>query len=149
MTAPASNPSWIASACCCRKHTGAEHHEIARQVGGSGLHFTTPMMQLQDSKQTKVLIVTLPETTPVLEAARLQDDLRRAGIEPWAWVINNSLNTATVTSSLLRLRAAQEVPQIEAVRDQYAKRVALVPLQAEEPVGIERLHALTVGHFQS
>lgn len=43
------------------------------------------MMQLQDPKQTKVLIVTLAETTPVLEAANLQDDLRRAGIEPWAW----------------------------------------------------------------
>ena len=49
------------------------------------------MMQLQDAKQTKVLIVTLAETTPVLEAANLQDDLRRAGIEPWAWVINNSI----------------------------------------------------------
>ena len=52
------------------------------------------MMQLQDPKQTKVLIVTLAETTPVLEAANLQDDLRRAGIEPWAWVVNNSVAAA-------------------------------------------------------
>jgi arsenite-transporting ATPase len=49
------------------------------------------MMQLQDPKQTKVLMVTLAETTPVLEAANLQADLRRAGIEPWAWVVNNSI----------------------------------------------------------
>lgn len=125
--------------------TGAYHREIARQTSGSGLHFTTPMMQLQNPKRTKVLIVTLAETTPVLEAARLQDDLRRAGIEPWAWVINNSLTTATVTSPLLQRRAAQEWPQIEAVRDQHAKRVALAPLQAEEPVGVERLQALAVG----
>jgi arsenite-transporting ATPase len=103
------------------------------------------MMQLQNPKRTKVLIVTLAETTPVLEAARLQDDLRRAGIEPWAWVINNSLTTATVTSPLLQRRTVQEWPQIEAVRDRYAKRMALAPLQAEEPVGVERLQALAVG----
>ncbi len=124
--------------------TGAYHREIARQVGNSGLHFTTPMMQLQDPKQTKVLIVTLAETTPVLEAARLQQDLRRAGIEPWAWVINSSLTPLAVTSPLLQWRAAQEWPQIAAVRDQYAQRLALTPLQAEEPVGVERLHALAV-----
>ncbi|MFZ1829229.1 MAG: arsenical pump-driving ATPase [Candidatus Competibacteraceae bacterium] len=122
--------------------TGAYHREMARQMGNSGLHFTTPMMQLQDPQRTKVLIVTLAETTPVLEAARLQDDLRRAGIEPWAWVINNSLTTVTVTSPLLQQRAAQEWPQIEAVRDQHAQRVALASLQAEEPVGVERLQRL-------
>lgn len=49
--------------------TGAYHRDIARQMGETGVHFTTPMMQLQDPKQTKVLIVTLAETTPVLEAA--------------------------------------------------------------------------------
>ena len=53
-------------------------------MDSSGLRYTTPMMQLQDTKQTKVLIVTLAETTPVLEAANLQADLQRAGIEPWA-----------------------------------------------------------------
>ena len=74
--------------------TGAYHREVARQMAGTGLHFTTPMMQLQDPKQTKVLLVTLAETTPVLEAASLQADLRRAGIEPWAWIINNSVAAA-------------------------------------------------------
>jgi arsenite-transporting ATPase len=47
-----------------------------------------------DPEKTKVIIVTLAETTPVLEAANLQQDLRRAGIEPWAWVVNNSLAVA-------------------------------------------------------
>lgn len=78
----------------------------------------------------------------------MQDDLRRAGIKPWAWVINSSLTTATVISPLLRQRAAQEWPQIEAVSDQHAQRVALAPLQAQEPVGVERLQALAGGHFQ-
>ena len=61
--------------------TGAYHREVTRQMSRSGMQMTTPLMQLQDPRQTKVLIVTLAETTPVLEAARLQADLRRAGIE--------------------------------------------------------------------
>src|SRR5690606_20361080 len=86
--------------------TGAYHREIARHMDKSGVaHYTTPMMQLQDPAQTKVLLVTLAETTPVLEAADLQDDLLRAGITPWAWVINNSLVAATTTSPLLARRA--------------------------------------------
>jgi arsenite-transporting ATPase len=122
--------------------TGAYHRETARQMGPSGIHFTTPMMQLQDSKQTKVLIVTLAENTPVLEAANLQSDLRRANIEPWAWIINNSLAMANPTSSLLRQRASNELIQIEAVTTLHAKRWAIVPLQAEEPIGFERLKKL-------
>jgi arsenite/tail-anchored protein-transporting ATPase len=122
--------------------TGAYHRETARQMGPSGIHFTTPMMQLQDSNQTKVLIVTLAENTPVLEAANLQSDLRRASIEPWAWVINNSLAMANPTSPLMRQRASNELAQIEAVTTKHAKRWAVVPLQAEEPIGVERLKKL-------
>lgn len=126
--------------------TGAYHREIARHMDKSGVaHYTTPMMQLQDPQQTKVLIVTLAETTPVLEAASLQADLRRAGIEPWAWVINNSLSASTTDSPVLARRAAQEWPQIEAVREHHARRVALVPIQAEEPIGVDRLAALAEG----
>jgi arsenite/tail-anchored protein-transporting ATPase len=122
--------------------TGAYHRDIVRQFGESGRNFKTPMMQLQDPQRTKVLIVTLAETTPVLEAAGLQNDLRRAGIEPWAWVINGSLAMAQPSSPLLRLRAHAELPQIDAVRTQHAERFAVIPLLAEEPVGAERLQAL-------
>ena len=122
--------------------TGAYHRDIARQMGETGLHFTTPMMQLQDPKQTKVVIVALAETTPVLEAANLQADLRRAGIEPWAWVINNSVAAAHPQSALLRQRARNELHEIKAVATQHAQRYAVVPLLTEEPVGAERLRAL-------
>lgn len=121
--------------------TGAYHREIARKMGDKG-HFTTPMMQLQDPDRTKVLLVTLPETTPVLEAANLQADLERAGIHPWGWIINNSLSIAETHSPLLCQRARQELPQIEAVRQQHAKRIALVPVRACEPAGIEKLREL-------
>ncbi|WBM73034.1 arsenite efflux transporter ATPase subunit ArsA (plasmid) [Buttiauxella sp. WJP83] len=121
--------------------TGAYHREIAKKMGEKG-HFTTPMMQLQDPERTKVLLVTLPETTPVLEAANLQDDLERAGIQPWGWIINNSLSIADTRSPLLRLRAQQERPQIESVKNLHASRVALVPVLASEPTGIDKLKQL-------
>ncbi len=123
--------------------TGAYHREVSRQMVNGGLHFTTPMMQLQDNKQTKVLIVTLAETTPVLEAANLQADLRRAGIEPWAWIVNNSIAAARPHSPLLRQRANNELREIDAVATQHARRYAVVPLLTEEPVGVERLLGLT------
>lgn len=121
--------------------TGAYHREIAKKMGDKG-HFSTPMMQLQDPERTKVLLVTLPETTPVIEAANLQADLERAGIHPWGWIINNSLSIAETRSPLLRQRAQQELPQIEAVKNQHATRVALVPVLAAEPTGIDKLKQL-------
>ena len=119
--------------------TGAYHRDVVRQMGQSGTHFTTPMMQLQDPRQTKVLLVTLAETTPVLEAANLQEDLRRAGIEPWAWVINNSVAAAAPRSALLRQRARNENREIEAVATRHAQRYAVVPLMKDEPIGVQRL----------
>jgi arsenite-transporting ATPase len=124
--------------------TGAYHRDIVRQMGSTGVHFTTPMMQLQDPKQTKVLLVTLAETTPVLEAANLQADLRRAGIEPWAWIINNSVAAASVSSPLLRQRARNERSEIEAVATRHARRYAVVPLLEDEPVGVDRLEQLVM-----
>jgi arsenite-transporting ATPase len=125
--------------------TGAYHREVARQLDAKGGHYTTPMMQLQDSRRTKVLLVTLAETTPVLEAANLQADLRRAGIEPWAWVINNSVAAARPHSPLLRQRAHNELREVNAVATHHAHRYAVVPLLKEEPVGVPRLLELA-GH---
>jgi arsenite/tail-anchored protein-transporting ATPase len=128
--------------------TGAYHREVSRQMAGSEVHYLTPMMQLQNPKQTKVLLVTLAETTPVLEAANLQADLRRAGIEPWAWVINNSIAATVVHSPLLCQRAANELKEIKAVATVHAKRYAVVPLLKEEPIGVERLLELSQANYK-
>lgn len=122
--------------------TGAYHRQAARQMEGSGLRYTTPMMQLQDQKRTKVLIVTLPETTPVLEAAGLQEELRRAGVEPWAWVVNQSLAASGTGHPLLLRRAALEREQVATVEGQLARRYAVVPMCDSEPIGSARLKAL-------
>lgn len=100
------------------------------------------MMRLQDPAETKMLIVALPETTPVLEAAALQEDLRRAGVEPWAWVLNASLAAAGPTDPLLTARAHSEIAQIEKVREHFASRLALTPWVAKEPVGPAALREL-------
>jgi arsenite/tail-anchored protein-transporting ATPase len=99
-------------------------------------------MKLRDPQYTKILLVTLAETTPVSEAARLQADLRRARIEPFAWVINSSLAAAGSADPCLEQRIAAELEQIAVVRQQHAQRFAIVPWMTEEPVGPTRLLAL-------
>lgn len=122
--------------------TGSYHRDIMRHMKDDK-KVTTPMMRLQDPAQTKMLIVTLPETTPVLEAAALQEDLRRAGIEPWAWVVNASLAAAGPTEPLLSARAQSEVAQISKVKTELAQRFAITPWLATEPVGPDALRMLT------
>lgn len=123
--------------------TGSYHREVARQIG-DGMAFTTPLMRLQDPEQTKVILVTLAETTPVREAEGLQRDLERAGIHPWAWVVNNSIAAVHPESAFLRQRAMNEIEQIDRVR-MLTPRLALVPLCAIEPIGEDRLSALVSG----
>jgi arsenite-transporting ATPase len=123
--------------------TGAYHRETVRAYTTEHAgRITTPLMRLGNPEYTKVLLVTLAETTPVTEAAELQADLRRAGIEPYAWVINSSLAATGSSDPLLQQRIRGELSQIAAVRDQHAKRVAIVPWLLEEPIGPERLHRI-------
>jgi arsenite-transporting ATPase len=123
--------------------TGAYHRDITRQMGDAGRHIVTPMMRLQDERQTKVLLVTLAETTPVLEAAGLQAELLRAGIKPWAWIVNQSVAAADTHSRLLRRRARNEWREIEAVATIHSIRYAVVPLLREEPIGVANLLGLS------
>ena len=122
--------------------TGSYHRDVARQMGATAASFTTPMMRLQDPDHTKVLIVTVAESTPVLEAEELVGDLRRAGISPWAWVINNSLAAADTRDPLLLRRARNEHDEIAKVLADDADRCAIVPLLAHEPVGVTALRDL-------
>ena len=121
---------------------GSFHRDVMRTTRGGPGRLVTPLMRLRDPAYTKVLIVTLPETTPVSEAERLQDDLRRAGIEPFAWVLNRSLAAAGPEDPVLRQRAAAETAHVSRVRRGLAHRVVLIPWRPDAPVGAERLRAL-------
>jgi len=120
---------------------GSYHRQIARQMGDS-MPFETPLMHLQDPAETKVILVTLAEPTPVTEAQGLQEDLQRTGINPWAWVINSSIAAAHPETVFLRHRAAGEIEHVGRVQS-LAARVAIVPMLEDEPVGEYRLAALT------
>jgi arsenite-transporting ATPase len=89
-----------------------------------------------------VVLVTLPEITPVSEAAALQEDLRRAKIEPFAWVINRSLLASGTQDPLLRQRLIGERKQIERVRRSLAQKTFIVPWQATPPIGLPALKRL-------
>ena len=122
--------------------TEAYHREVARKASDMPEEVLNLLPRLRDPSFTHVLIVTLPEATPVHEAAALQSDLRRAQIEPFAWVINQSFIEAQTSDPLLHARGAAELPFIREVTEQHSGRTALVPWVPEEPVGAERLQQL-------
>ena len=124
--------------------TGAYHRQMTRQVdllSGAG-RIITPLMRLQDPAYTRILLVTLAETTPVSQAGALQDDLRRARIQPYAWIVNKSLVAAGTHDPLLRQRLLGERQQIDRVRESMARRLFFVPWQATPPIGLAALDAL-------
>ena len=93
--------------------------------------------------------MTLPEATPVHEAAELQEDLRRARIEPFAWVINQSLLNCGSCDPLLQRREQSEHRYLTEVVDKYSARTASLPWQAQEPVGPEALARLATSSFHT
>ena len=100
------------------------------------------LARLRDPGFARMLIVTLPESTPVHEADRLQADLRRAGIEPYGWIVNASLTASDTTHPTLRARAQLEAQHIDRVQLLSGARSWLVPLQTRAPVGIDALRDL-------
>ncbi|MDA8364735.1 MAG: arsenical pump-driving ATPase [Gammaproteobacteria bacterium] len=123
--------------------TEAYHREVDRGAGGEVPEAVRALLpRLRDPAFTRVLIVTLPEATPVHEAEVLQADLERAGIAPFAWIVNQSFAPTGSRDPVIASRRALEQPWIEEVSTRLARRAALVPWQAAPPVGVERLRAL-------
>ena len=121
----------------------AYHREVARTTSDVPDEVRQLLPRLRDPAFTRILLVTLPEATPVHEAAQLQADLRRAGIEPFAWVVNQTLAITPTRDPVLRQRAALEAPHLQEVRERLATRVVYVPWSPEAPVGRDRLLHLT------
>ncbi|HCA27081.1 MAG TPA: arsenical pump-driving ATPase, partial [Betaproteobacteria bacterium] len=113
----------------------AYHREIARNSGEIPREVRQLSSRLRDAAYTRVLVVTLPEATPVHEAERLQADLRRAGIEPFAWVINQSFLASGAQDPLLLRRGRDEIPFIQYVGTALSSRCALIPWLAGAVAG--------------
>jgi arsenite-transporting ATPase len=121
----------------------AYHREVMRTQGDMPESVRQLLPRLRDEAFTHVLIVTLAEATPVHEAERLQGDLARAGITPYAWVINQSLLASGSHHPFLQQRGAYEIPFIRRVADTLAPRCALIPWLAKPPVGQDGLAQMT------
>ena len=120
----------------------AYHREVGRTRGDLPEAVLNLLPRLRDPEFTRVLVVTLAEATPVHEAERLQDDLRRAGIEPFAWVIEQSLLASGTTDPVLAERGRCERPWVQQVMATDARRCALLAWQARPPVGAQALREL-------
>jgi arsenite-transporting ATPase len=113
----------------------AYHREISRLASDVPEAVSKLLPRLRDPDFTRVFICTLAEATPVHEAADLQKDLRRAGIEPSAWIINQSLAPLDVRDPVLKARKAQESKYIAEVMKEHAKRTVLVPWRDDKNAG--------------
>jgi arsenite/tail-anchored protein-transporting ATPase len=123
--------------------TEAYHREVLRVKGDMPDAVRQLLPRLRDPDYTRVIITTLPEATPVHEAERLQDDLRRAGIQPYAWVINQSLLASGTHDPLLAERGRYEIPFIRRVAEELSTRCALIPWLPEPPIGTRGLSQMT------
>ncbi|UJL47152.1 arsenical pump-driving ATPase [Virgibacillus sp. NKC19-16] len=119
--------------------TEAYHKEMSRSKGEVPTSVKKLLPRLRNPKETGVVIVTLAEATPVLEASRLQEDLKRAQIVPTWWVINQSLYATGTTDSVLQGRAVSEKQWIRKVNEELSHQCALIPWMHEEKIGYNNL----------
>ncbi len=102
------------------------HREVLKKPSGNSEAVRRLLPRLRDAAYTKVLLVTLPEATPIHEAMQLERDLDRAAIRPFAWVVNQSLTPLTVSDPVLRARRAHEAAHLRELRAHTA-RIVLEP----------------------
>ncbi len=112
--------------------TQSYHREVERTKGEIPVSVQNLLPRLRDKEQTEVIIVTLPEATPVFEAERLQEDLKRAEIPSHWWMINQSLSTTATTSPMLMARAQEELQWIKKVSEISEGKFVLLPWYENE-----------------
>ncbi|MBB6463498.1 arsenical pump-driving ATPase [Flammeovirga kamogawensis] len=115
--------------------TGSYHKEVMKHDKGDSGKLTTPFMMIQDPKVTKVVIVTLAETTPIREAMSLQGDLKRAGITPYAWVVNQDLSlTGAIKDPILKQRATHQNTLISSLNNEVSDKIVTLPYLVEDKI---------------
>jgi arsenite-transporting ATPase len=109
--------------------TESYHREVLKKPSGSPEAVQRLLPRLRDREFTQVILVTLPEATPIHEAMQLERDLARAEIRPYAWVVNQSLTPLSVTDPVLRARRANEAVHLDELA-RHGARVVLEPWAA-------------------
>ncbi|MDF2923938.1 MAG: arsenical pump-driving ATPase [Paenibacillaceae bacterium] len=116
----------------------AYHREVLRSTGDIPEHVRKLLPRLRNPNETHVILVTLPEATPVLEAERLQSDLQRAGISPHWWIVNQSWSNIDTSHPVLSSRARSERDWINYVQN-ISTNNTIVSWCVNEPVGEKSL----------
>ncbi|HBM15295.1 MAG TPA: arsenical pump-driving ATPase [Lentisphaeria bacterium] len=122
--------------------TESYHKQVAKNSDGVSDEVKNLLPLLKNPDFTKILIVTLPEATPVHEAEQLQSDLRRAGIEPYAWVINQSFAATDTKDTLLKQKSFSELKYIKEVTQRLSKKTVLSPWLGANLKGHENLRKI-------
>ncbi|WP_210608447.1 arsenical pump-driving ATPase [Priestia flexa] len=119
--------------------TQSYHKELERSTGELSQNAIELLPRLRNQQETSVVIVSLAEATPVLESSRLQEDLKRAGIIPKWWVVNQSLYATNTADSLLKGRASTEKLWLKKISEELTSHVSVIPWQEEEKIGYEKV----------
>jgi len=122
--------------------TQSYHREVAKSVDELPEAVKTLLPRVRDPKFTKVIIVALPEATPTHEASALQDDLRRAGIEPYAWIINRCFAFSGTRDPALCAKGMDELSYLNEIMDRHARKAVISPWVSQELNGPESFRHL-------
>lgn len=122
--------------------TQSYHREVAKSVDELPEAVKALLPRIRDPKYTKVLIVALPEATPTHEASALQQDLRRAGIEPYGWIANRSFAFSGTRDPALCAKGMDELSYLNEILDRHAQRAVVSPWVPLELSGAENLRYL-------
>lgn len=122
--------------------TQSYHREVVKSVDELPEAVKALLPRVRDLEFTKVLIVSLPEATPTHEASALQDDLRRAGIEPYGWIINRSFAFSGTQDPVLCAKSRDELSYIDEILDRHAQRTVISPWVPQELNGSDNLKNL-------
>lgn len=122
--------------------TESYHREISRSQGDIPASVSNLLPRLRDANYTSVAITTLSEATPVYEATRLQEDLKRAGLSVDWWIVNQSFTTVSTTSKILKQKQQSESKWLQEIQLISKDRYVTIPWVKTAPLGIKGLHQL-------
>lgn len=114
------------------------HKELERSTGRISENVRSLLPRLRNQNETEVVITTLPEATPVMEASRLQSDLQRAGITSHWWVVNQSFFATHTIDPILSGRAQAEKDWILKVHKELSNRMVVIPWLNTDKIGMEQ-----------
>ncbi|MGM0471578.1 MAG: ArsA family ATPase [Bacillota bacterium] len=101
--------------------------------------FQKVISKLQDPQQTTFSFVVYPETTPILEAHRVVEELKTVDVETQLVIANQILPKEYCTTPYFEKRSAKQDEQLEVMADKFEAPIIKMPLLAEEIKGLDTL----------